>query len=877
MRARLKVLNRTFLRCYAAAIASAPERRHCLPRRLLLLALLLLVGSVSGVEAREDASRWLGPALVSGPVNNAQGLQVEIAANGDAAAVWVEVGAHTSVIRYAIRPAGRRWQAPRNLSPVGQEARSPDLAIDGNGNAIAVWQASAGAHDVVEAAVRPAGGRFRPPRTVAQAEQSVIAGLGPPKVAVDRKGNTIAVWAGGIYSDPIVEVAAGTSRHGLRSPHPLSAGRFPEVAADASGSATIVWESNRGVEAAFRPAGGRFRAPQRLGAGAYTYPQLAVNARGDALVAWAGGSYPGLTVQAAFRKAGKPFGPAERVGSAGDLLLGLRAALDPRGNGIVLWRADRYDTSPLQAALRPSGGTFAATQILTPDAGAFALALDARGNTTAVWSRYGGDWVVQSATRARGGLRFGAPRDLSTPGYNALDPDIAADAAGNAVVVWQRSQGRDFIVQAVTRSVLKVSKPGSGSAGGQGSWLGWAVLSEAAAHEPRLAVDGRGNATAVWGTKNGTDQGVVQAAFRPVGGRFRAPQDISPPGLWAGPDLGVDEAGNATAVWASGSPPAVLVRAATRPAGGSFGPPHDLAQPDRLVFSPRIAVNARGDAAALWIASDGESYVVRAAFRPAGGTFGAPENVFNVGLEPQVPTFEVAIDSKGDAVAVWVATHPSHSVVQAAYRPTGGSFALPEMLAEAKGDSQFIEGPVVAMDAGGNAIAAWWNTGAIQTALRPAERGNWQPTEDLAKEQGCCGTRPALGADAEGNAIVAWGSDGTIKAAVRRLPAGSWQTPQTLSPSEDPAYGAPTVAVNAGGDVVVAWTPAVGVIAATVRPSGGTFGPARDVSQAGVVVASAPQVVIDPQGNAAIVWRSVRSALPRYSHLGYIQAATYRG
>src|SRR5712691_698999 len=201
--------------------------------------------------------------------------------------------------------------------------------------------------------------------------------------------------------------------------------------------------------------------------------------------------------------------------------------------------------------------------------------------------------------------------------------------------------------------------PADSTGGRHASWLTPSVLSGSGAHGPRVAVDSRGDVTVVWGTKDGTDQGIVEATVRPAGGSFEAVQDVSAPGLWAGPDLGVDRAGNATIVWASGDPPNVVVQAATRRTGGRFGPAQNLGGPDTIVSSPRIAVDAKGDAIVMWLASDDPisstccyAYVLRSAFRRAGGRFGPAENVVAFPADPQVASYKLASDAKGDAVMV---------------------------------------------------------------------------------------------------------------------------------------------------------------------------------------------------------------------------------
>src|SRR5436190_1712993 len=75
------------------------------------------------------------------------------------------------------------------------------------------------------------------------------------------------------------------------------------------------------------------------------------------------------------------------------------------------------------------------------------VAFDGAGSALAVWERSNGsNSIVQGAFRPAGGA-FGAPVDLSAAGQNAFAPQLAFDAAGNALAVWQRSNGSNFIVQ----------------------------------------------------------------------------------------------------------------------------------------------------------------------------------------------------------------------------------------------------------------------------------------------------------------------------------------------------------------------------------------------------------------------------------------------
>ena len=87
--------------------------------------------------------------------------------------------------------AAPAWLAPQDLSAAGQHAYDPQVAVDGRGNAIAVWRRSEGTNTIVQAAVRTSGGSFGAPQDLSTAGQNAY----DPQVAVDGRGNAIAVWS----------------------------------------------------------------------------------------------------------------------------------------------------------------------------------------------------------------------------------------------------------------------------------------------------------------------------------------------------------------------------------------------------------------------------------------------------------------------------------------------------------------------------------------------------------------------------------------------------------------------------------------------------------------------------------------------------------
>jgi len=437
--------------------------------------------------------------------------------------------------------AAPAWLAPQDLSAAGQHAYDPQVAVDGQGNAIAVWQRFDGKNTVVQAAVRAAGGSFGAPQDLSAAGQHAY----DPQMAVDGQGNAIAVWSASDGTNFIVQAAARAAGGGFGAPQDLSAAGqdagFPQVAVDGQGNAIAVWSRFDGtnfiMQAAARAAASRRRRR-------YFTP-----------------------------KRGGSFGAPQDLSAAGQDAFNPQVAFDGQGNAIAVWhRLDAGTNTIVQAAARAAasrrrrryftpkrGGSFGAPQDLSAagqSASFSEVAVDGRGNAIAVWRRFDGtNTIVQAAVRAAGGS-FGAPQDLSAAGQKAGFPEVAVDGQGNAIAVWQRFDGTNFIVQASVRAAGgSFGAPQDVSAAGQ------------TANDPQVVVDGQGNAIAVWSRSNGTND-IVQASVRAAGGSFGAPQDVSAAGQDAHvPQVAVDGQGNAIAVWSRSNGTNYIVQAAVRAAG----------------------------------------------------------------------------------------------------------------------------------------------------------------------------------------------------------------------------------------------------------------------------------------------------------------------
>jgi PKD domain len=375
----------------------------------------------------------------------------------------------------------------------------------------------------------------------------------------------------------------------------------PDVAVDGAGNAVSVWERHVGgeeiVEASERPAGGDWSEPEVL-------------------------SLPGEE--------------GERS----------QVTIDAAGNAIAVWfTGDSISDYVARSAVRPPGGEWSEpedvsdsiSEAVTPQ-----LALDAASEAVAVWTAFeAGDRIVQGAVRSASG-EWSEPDDLSDAGQDVTPleaPDVAIDAAGNAIAVW-KLEGSNFIVQGAVRPA------------DQEDWAAPDDLSDAGqdAGEPAVAMNGPGEAVAVWTRLDGTD--TVQGAVRPAGGDWADPDDLSDPGQDAGePGVAIDEAGEAVAVWRRSNGSNNIVQGAVRPAGGEWADADDLSASGQNGSSPVVAMNVAVGAVAMWYRDDGADFRVQAAVRPPDGEWSKPDTLSAAGEGAAFP--EVALDAAGNAIAVF--------------------------------------------------------------------------------------------------------------------------------------------------------------------------------------------------------------------------------
>lgn len=433
-----------------------------------------------------------------------------------------------------------------------------------------------------------------------------------------RRASALAIAA--IVIAAMTSLFASSAQAGWLPPEGISAtgehAGGPRVVLDSAGDATAVWERWDGqdtvVESAHRPAGGAWQAPTDLSddgeetahAGehdAYS-PRLAVDAAGDTTVVWA--RYAGanrILIQAVYRPVGGSWQPPVDLGEMHSAVdPEPRVATDEAGDTTAVWKSNEV----IESAYRPANGLWGPASALSAgESFVPQLAMDVSGDAAVAWMHYDGShYVVEGAYRAAG-AGWGASAVLSQSGEEAGDPRIALDDEG-AMVVWDGHPAGGEVVRAVYRP--------SG-----GEWQTPTDVSKQGdeAQAVDVAMDGQGNALLTWSDSTHELGGydVVQAAYRPTGGQWQEPVDLSEGGENAFPsDVVFDKQGNAAVVWERSNGAHDIVQADYRSVGTGWQEPASLSEDGKdstdavvVLDAPGNANVADGDAAVVWTSSEG--------------------------------------------------------------------------------------------------------------------------------------------------------------------------------------------------------------------------------------------------------------------------------
>jgi len=444
------------------------------------------------------------------------------------------------------------WTHPANLTnnfttstldPASTDQGVPQVAMDDSGNAVVVWAQSDGAN------VRIYRSDYNLTATAAWTHPvnltnyiSIAAGnAASPQVAMGRNGandDVVIVWlqSGWLY---MMERRAGTWAAPVIISQGGTSATSPRVAMDDQGNTVIVWSQKDAVGLAgiFQI----FRSEYR--SGAWTHPasltdnispdgtdalspQVAMGRNvtdDDAVIVWRQRSGSIYRIYMSEYRGGGPWvNPAaltdsiSPVGTGGQS--GPQVAMDDSGNTIIVW--DQANLEPQPHPYFPGPTSASVYQIFKRE-------------------YRGGVWDTPT---------LGLLENFSPDGLHAINPKVAMDNLGNAIITWQQSDINDL---QLFKSEYRLN-----------AWTHPASLADnfspdnEGVESHNLAMDNNGNAIIAWRQFDGLKSSAYKSEYRNSAWRHPVSLlDSYHPGtsasLSAGPYVVMDNSapGDALIVW----------------------------------------------------------------------------------------------------------------------------------------------------------------------------------------------------------------------------------------------------------------------------------------------------------------------------------------
>ena len=381
------------------------------------------------------------------------------------------------------------------------------------------------------------------------------------------------------------------------------------------------------------------------------------------------------------------------------------------------------------------------------------ISMDTSGNTLAVWKQSdGGRQAIWSNNHSMLS-GWGTAEKIEIEDFGSSEnPQIAMDSTGNAFAVWQQHDGTHTNIWA--NRYTEVS--------------GWGVAQKIEledfrrAYNPQVAVDSAGNALAVWELQFNDRRSDIWSNRYTVGSGWGTAQKIEfeDVGSSDNPRIDMDSAGNALVVWEQYDVPTTdyKIWANRYTLRGGWG----LSQTIQTVGSRnasnvQIAMDPLGNGFAIWTHSNTSGSNIWVNRYTAGSGWGAVEKMQGVDITGGVGSPQIVMDASGNAFAAWPQYNGRVDDIWAKHYAIGTGWGAAQKIdTEDLGDARF---PQLALDPLGNAFAVWYQHDGsrynIWANYYTAGR-NWGIAEKLETENFGDATNPQIAMDDLGNALAVW-------------------------------------------------------------------------------------------------------------------------
>jgi Glucodextranase, domain B len=545
------------------------------------------------------------------------------ASNGNASVVWTETngtgGQNVFVNRYVL---GVGWVGDIDIDGVNVNANSPRVAIDPTGNVTITYvyypQNTNPANQLIEEAVRynHVSGIW----SWTQLDYQRL-GSGSALIAIDGKGNALAVWN---YNDN--PDTTTPPRNGLLTNHYTNTSGWQYVWQ----TQTAEWDEQI--------------APSWL--------QLETNAAGDSIFSFTQNDGPIWNGYAALYKPGTGWGPVTRIAyfnASG--VTEEWSAIDGSGNALVLLRASNGTQYNVYATYYSVSTGWGPTHRLDNLTGSnkdwLRVAMNARGDGVAIWSGYNGtNWADYISLFNRTSHTWGSQMQVPTPFSYLGSAVVGIDGNGNVMAVYNAFNGTGYT------NYASYYRPGVG----WGSPVNIAHTTMGVNTPYAVAMNEAGDFAVSWVDWNGTRNVAVTNVFSPATGWGTNTAFYSGIGDEGPATPSLDGSGNTLLAYNAWDGTRYLAYAVFKPAGGAWGAPVQLSSGSGDASGLTSALNYRGDGFVAWNQFNGVGWDILAR-RYVSGTGWMPQYTVNLPV-PATPSTDtgsanIGVDGHGNAILGW--------------------------------------------------------------------------------------------------------------------------------------------------------------------------------------------------------------------------------
>lgn len=406
------------------------------------------------------------------------------------------------------------WSTPISISNTEQQSYENTVGCSGAmGNVAAGWVQGLIAPYAFYSAASASGSSWTPESGSQVSGSSSF--VDAPKIAMDSNGNAIAVWVeGNDQNTAVIRWAAQPYGQSWSTPANLStgAGAFPKITIDNQGNALAAWsaflpDGTSHIQTAFKPFGESWALNSSYISGismGVLSITLAFSDTGDAYIAWSrtDNAFGTLIETSKLPSGTTTWATPTIISNPGTAVEAPSIVVDSGNNVTVIWQSYDGTSETIQAAQLLSGNTWMAP-ITYPSSGLAlsfpSIGIDNRGNIQTAWQAYDGtNYYVQASEILNG--QWAPSTTISSASNTHPCPKMAVDATGNTTVVWSQFDGSNFFIQSIT-------KPANGF------WQTEQTVSSAGLDMgfPVISKDAIGNIFVIWNQFNGTNH-VIQAA-----------------------------------------------------------------------------------------------------------------------------------------------------------------------------------------------------------------------------------------------------------------------------------------------------------------------------------------------------------------------------